>query len=212
MQPSLRPSRAAGWLDEAAKTVLDRAVAAVALVLLSPLLLALAIVVRLDSPGPVIYRRRVMGRGRSTFEAFKLRTMYVNGAEILARYPELQQRLARDEKLADDPRVTRCGRWLRRLSLDELPQLVNVLRGQMSLVGPRMISPTELARYGDYADELLTVRPALTGPWQVSGRADLGYDDRVRMDIAYVRTRTLWLDIKLLLQTVPAVLKGRGAY
>jgi lipopolysaccharide/colanic/teichoic acid biosynthesis glycosyltransferase len=120
--------------------------------------------------------------------------------------------LERDEKLKDDPRVTPSGRWMRRLSLDELPQLINVLRGQMSLVGPRMISPGELFRFGDYAGELLSVRPAITGPWQVSGRADLSYRDRVRMDIAYVRSRSLWLDIKLLAKTLPAVLRGRGAY
>jgi len=191
---------------------MDYVLAAVGLVLISPLLLILALIVRLDSPGPILYRRRVLGRGGSEFDAFKFRTMFVNGDEILAAYPDLQARLQRDEKLKDDPRVTRSGRWMRRFSLDELPQLLNVLRGQMSLVGPRMISPPELARYGEYAQERLTVKPGLTGLWQVSGRAETAYQDRVRLDIQYIRAWSLWLDLKLLLLTIPAVLKGRGAY
>jgi len=196
----------------ALKDVMDYVLAAVGLVLISPLLLILALIVRLDSPGPILYRRRVLGRGGSEFDAFKFRTMFVNGDEILAAYPDLQARLQRDEKLKDDPRVTRSGRWMRRFSLDELPQLLNVLRGQMSLVGPRMISPPELARYGEYAQERLTVKPGLTGLWQVSGRAETAYQDRVRLDIQYIRAWSLWLDLKLLLLTIPAVLKGRGAY
>jgi len=196
----------------AIKDVLDYILAAVGLALISPLLLILALIVRLDSPGPILYRRRVLGRGGSEFDAFKFRTMFVNGDEILAAYPDLQARLQQDGKLKDDPRVTRSGRWMRRFSLDELPQLFNVLRGQMSLVGPRMISPPELARYGEYAQERLTVKPGLTGLWQVSGRAETAYQDRVRLDIQYIRTWSLWLDLKLLLLTIPAVLKGRGAY
>ncbi len=192
--------------------MLDRVAAAAALVVLSPILLALAVVVKRGSPGPVIYRRRVMGRGGSQFDALKFRSMYVNGDEILYGYPDLAAALVREEKLPVDPRVTPSGLWMRRLSLDELPQLANVLLGQMSLVGPRIISPPELKHYGPYADELLTVRPALTGPWQISGRADLPYEDRVRLDIDYVRNRTFMGDITLLLMTIPAVLKGKGAY
>lgn len=191
---------------------MDRLLSLVALLLLAPVLLVLALIVRLDGPGPVLYRRRVLGRGGRQFDALKFRTMVVNGDAVLAGRPDLLRALAHDEKLKDDPRITRPGRWLRRLSLDELPQLFNVLAGQMSLVGPRMISPPELKRYGPFADELLTVRPALTGPWQISGRADLSYEDRVRLDISYIRTRSLWLDLKLLVLTIPAVLRGRGAY
>ncbi len=211
-QRPLPPVRAMNPFDVWLKHVLDRILAALLIVFSSPLLLLLALIVRLDSPGPAIYRRRVLGRGGVPFDAFKFRTMFVNGDEILAAYPELQARLQRDEKLKDDPRVTRSGRWMRKLSLDELPQLFNVLHGQMSLVGPRMISPPELPRFGDYAQERLTVKPGLTGLWQVSGRADTGYDERVYLDICYIRTRSLWLDLKLLLLTIPAVLKGKGAY
>jgi lipopolysaccharide/colanic/teichoic acid biosynthesis glycosyltransferase len=194
------------------KRAFDAVAAALGLIVLSPILLVLALAVRLDSPGPVLYRRRVMGRGGTQFDAFKFRTMVVNGDEVLARHPELMAQWQRDQKLREDPRVTRSGRWLRRLSLDELPQLLNVLRGEMSLVGPRMIAPVELARYGDRAGELLSVRPGITGPWQVSGRSELTGEDRARLDLQYVRTRSFGLDLKLLLRTVPALLRGRGAY
>ncbi|MEJ5199277.1 MAG: sugar transferase, partial [Anaerolineae bacterium] len=181
------------------------------LVLLGPLLLILGLVVRLDSPGPALYRRRVMGRGGTQFDAFKLRTMYVDGDAILAQRPDLWAQWQRDQKLHDDPRITRVGRWLRRYSLDELPQLINVLRGEMSLVGPRMFAAVELPRYGEHAAEILGVRPGITGLWQVSGRADLPHEERARLDLQYVRTRSFWLDLKLLLLTVPAVLRARGA-
>jgi lipopolysaccharide/colanic/teichoic acid biosynthesis glycosyltransferase len=176
------------------------------------LLVALALIVKLDSPGPVLYRRRVMGRGGSQFDAFKFRTMVVNGDAMLDAHPELKAEWLRDQKLKIDPRVTRCGRWMRKLSFDELPQLFNVLLGQMSLVGPRMISPPELSNYGEFTAELLTVKPGITGIWQISGRSDLHRSERVRLDIQYVRTSTWWLNVKLILMTVPAVLRGAGAY
>jgi lipopolysaccharide/colanic/teichoic acid biosynthesis glycosyltransferase len=194
------------------KEALDRTIAFFGLLLISPLMAVLAVIVLLDSPGPALYRRRVLGRGGRPFDAFKFRTMVVNGDALVAADPSLKKQLEKDQKLKNDPRVTRSGRWMRKLSLDELPQLINVLRGEMSLVGPRMISPPELSRYGQHADELLRVKPGITGLWQVSGRSDLPSDDRVTLDIAYVRTRTLWMDIRLLFQTIPAVLKGRGAY
>ena len=194
------------------KTLLDLILTGLGVIVLSPVFLILALIVRFDSPGPVLYRRRVMGRGGTQFNAFKFRTMRVDGDAILAASPALQAALQRDQKLKNDPRVTRSGRWMRKTSLDELPQLLNVLRGQMSLVGPRMISPPELARYGECAAELLTVKPGITGLWQVSGRSDLPRDDRVRLDMHYVRTRTIAMDVKLLLMTIPALLRGRGAY
>jgi lipopolysaccharide/colanic/teichoic acid biosynthesis glycosyltransferase len=194
------------------KTLLDYALTLPALALLSPLFALIALLVRLDSPGPIFYRRRVMGRGGTQFDAFKFRTMFVDGDAILARHPELLAELQRDQKLRNDPRVTRVGRWLRKYSLDELPQLFNVLAGQMSLVGPRMISPPELAPYGDAAADLLSVKPGITGLWQVSGRSDLAPQERVRLDLQYVHSRSFWLDLKLLLLTIPAIVRGRGAY
>jgi len=191
---------------------MDFSLTLIGLVLISPLLLMLAVIVKLDSPGPVLYRRRVMGRGGTQFDAFKFRTMLVNGDEVLAAHPELRAEWEREQKLKDDPRITRSGQWMRKLSLDELPQLFNVLGSQMSLVGPRMIAPVELARYGNDAMELLTVKPGITGLWQVSGRSDLGYADRARLDMEYVRTRSFRLDLKLLLLTLPTVIMKKGAY
>lgn len=199
-------------LDRILKTLMDYAFTALGLIVLAPAMLVLAIIVKLDSPGPAIHRRRVMGKGGTQFDAFKFRTMHINGDEILNRHPELKAQLERDHKLTNDPRVTRCGVWMRKLSLDELPQLFNVMLGQMSLVGPRMISPKELSRYGEHAEELLTVKPGITGLWQISGRSGLKPEDRVRLDMQFIRTRNAWTDFKLLLQTVPAVLQSRGAY
>ncbi len=185
---------------------------AIGLLLLSPVLLVLWLIVKRDSPGPVIYRRRVMGVGGTQFDAFKFRTMHLNGDEILAKHPDLKAVWERDQKLKEDPRITKSGGWLRKLSLDELPQLFNVLLGQMSLVGPRMITQGELSRYGEYAEELLTVRPGLTGLWQISGRSDITGPERAQLDIYQIRTRSFLRDLKVLLLTFPAVIKGRGAY
>jgi lipopolysaccharide/colanic/teichoic acid biosynthesis glycosyltransferase len=193
------------------KAIVDAVLAALAIALLSPLLLTIALIVRLGSPGSVIYRRRVMGQHGTQFDAFKFRTMRVDGDAILEQHPALKAQLARDHKLADDPRIARYGSMLRKLSLDELPQLFNVLRGEMSLIGPRMISPPELTRYGADAGELLSLKPGISGLWQVSGRSTLAPEDRVRLDIQYVRTRTLLMDVGLMIKTIPAVLKSRGA-
>ena len=139
--------------------------------------------------------------------------MYTNGDEILAKHPEKLAELERNFKIIEnDPRITQIGEWLRKYSLDELPQLFNVMRFEMSLVGPRMISPKEMDMYGQWGMNLLTVSPGITGLWQVSGRSDLSYEDRVRLDMHYIRNWSIWMDIQLLIQTVPAVLKKKGAY
>ena len=209
---STKHSPARNAADEILKTSMDYAITLIGMVIISPLLIILALIVKLDSPGPIIYRRRVMGRGGTHFDAFKFRTMVINGDEILAAQPDLKARWERDQKLENDPRVTRCGNWMRKLSLDELPQLFNVLLGQMSLVGPRMFAPVEVVRYGNAVDEILSVKPGITGLWQVSGRSNLSYQDRARLDLEYVGTRSVWMDMKLLLLTVPAVLQKRGAF
>lgn len=139
--------------------------------------------------------------------------MYINGDDLLKNKPELLLQLQTEHKLKNDPRITKLGFWLRRFSLDELPQFFNVLMGQMSLVGPRMIIPDEAAKYGHQKLNLLTVKPGITGLWQVSGRSDVSYEDRVRLDMYYIRNYSVWLDLQILLvQTLPAVLKSRGAY
>jgi lipopolysaccharide/colanic/teichoic acid biosynthesis glycosyltransferase len=205
---------------DAGKRCLDIVGASVGLFFLFFAFLILAALVLIASPGPIFHRRRVLawqpnyewGTRPKTFDAFKFRTMIVNADEYLARHPNLQEEFEKDYKLKDDPRVTPIGHHLRRLSLDELPQLVNVLRGQMSLVGPRMISPPELIMYGDYGKKLLSVKPGLTGLWQVSGRQNVSYAERVRLDMHYIDHRSLALDIQILFKTVACVLKRKGAY
>lgn len=195
------------------KTMLDYSVILMALPVLLPLFLVLAAIVKLDSPGPIFYPRRVVGLGGREFNALKFRTMVINGDAVLERHPDKKEELARTTKIKDDPRITRSGAWLRRYSLDELPQLINVVLGQMSLVGPRMIHPSEAARYGRMRANLLAVKPGLTGMWQVSGRSDLSYEERVRLDMIYVRNYSIWMDIQILvIQTLPAVIRGSGAY
>jgi exopolysaccharide biosynthesis polyprenyl glycosylphosphotransferase len=195
------------------KTMVEYPLAALLVILLSPVLLAIAGLIKLDSPGPVFHRRRVLGVRQKSFDAFKFRTMRTDGDDLLAAHPELLAELKAKHKIQSDPRVTRTGRWLRAASLDELPQLFNVLRGEMSLVGPRMITPDELEKYGRHQINLHTVNPGITGLWQVSGRSDLSYEERVRIDMYYVRNYSIWMDLQILfVQTIPAVLKRRGAY
>lgn len=199
-------------LNEMLKMILDYALTIPGLILISPFLLALAIAVKLDSPGPIIYKRGVLGVNGRRFDAYKFRTMRTDGDKILEQYPELKEELDRNYKLKDDPRITRVGKILRKYSLDELPQLLNVLKREMSLVGPRMITPEETVKYTKWDMNLLTVRPGITGLWQVSGRSDISYDERVQLDMYYVRNWSIWLDLQILFQTIPAVLKSRGAY
>lgn len=194
------------------KRMLDLSVASIVLLLFWPLMLIISLAVKFDSPGPVLYRRRVVGVGGKLYYALKFRTMYGDAEARLARDPELRRQFEENYKLKDDPRVTRVGRFLRRTSLDELPQLWNVLRGQMSLVGPRMITTEERARYGKWRMNLTTVKPGITGLWQVSGRSDLSYEERVKLDMHYIRNYSLWLDLHLLYETIPVVFKGHGAY
>ena len=184
----------------------------------SPLFLLLAVLVKLSSPGPVFYVQKRVGRGYRRFGCIKFRTMRPDAdavlAQVLDRSPAMRAEFERDFKLRNDPRITPIGRFLRRSSLDELPQFLNVLRGEMSVVGPRPIVNKEIGRYGDYMDEVLAVRPGLTGLWQVSGRNNLSYPKRVRLDLAYARGRSFWLDLAIILRTFGVLLlpMDRGAY
>jgi lipopolysaccharide/colanic/teichoic acid biosynthesis glycosyltransferase len=194
------------------KALLDYCLTIPGVLLISPLLLLLAIMVKLDSPGPIIHRRRVLGRNGRVFYALKFRTMYVNGDEILARYPKLKEELDQNYKLKFDPRVTRVGAILRKYSLDELPQLFNVMAQDMSLIGPRIIAPDEIVKYGPYGATLLTAMPGLTGLWQVSGRSDTSYDERVTLDMRYIHDWSIWADVKILFRTPLVIIRGDGAY
>jgi exopolysaccharide biosynthesis polyprenyl glycosylphosphotransferase len=198
--------------DALLKSVLDYGIATVVLLVLTPFMLLIALLVHLDSRGPVIHRRRVLGVSGKPFEAFKFRTMVVD-AERRQRQMPIQFAERRGAfKSKADPRITRIGRFLRRTSLDELPQLLNVLRGEMSLVGPRMIAPDEATRYGKWQFNLATVKPGITGPWQVRGRGDIPYEERVRLSMHYIRNYSIWLDLEILFRTVFVVLRGKGAY
>jgi lipopolysaccharide/colanic/teichoic acid biosynthesis glycosyltransferase len=194
------------------KAILDYLIVVPGLILISPLLIFIAIMIKLGSSGPIIHRRRVLGLNGHEFDAFKFRTMYVNGDDILAHYPKLRAELDRNYKLKCDPRVTRVGQALRKFSLDELPQLFNVLNQDMSLIGPRIIAPDELDKYGRWGKTLLTAMPGVTGWWQVNGRSNTTYGERVNLDMEYIHNWSVWLDIKILFMTIPAVLKGDGAY
>jgi exopolysaccharide biosynthesis polyprenyl glycosylphosphotransferase len=208
---SLDRTRITG-IDALTKMIVDYVIGSLAIFLLWPAFLSIAFLIRRDSPGPAIYRRRVVGLGGRAFDAYKFRTMIVDAENLLESDSQLKAEWEETGKIQNDPRVTRIGEVLRRYSLDELPQLFNVLRGEMSLVGPRMLTPGELRHFGHWRHNLLTVKPGLTGLWQVSGRSDLSYEERVRLDMQYIRNHTMWLDLKLLVTTVTTVLSGKGAY
>ncbi len=194
------------------KRLIDVTVSAVGLLLCAPLFLLIALAVRLDSPGPVIFRQTRVGlRGRH-FEMYKFRSMHVGAEEQQDMLAEFNEADGPIFKIRDDPRLTRVGRILRRLSLDELPQLVNVLRGEMSLVGPRPPIPAEVEKYQEWHKKRLEAPPGMTGLWQVSGRSRLSFDEMVLLDVYYIENWSLWLDFKILMRTIPKVLLGEGAY
>ncbi len=198
------------------KRLVDLFIVVVALAILCPFMLIIALLIKLTSPGPVFYRHRRLGRNMREFDVLKFRTMYQDADrrldEILKNDPEKRMEFEKTFKLKNDPRVTAVGKWLRRLSFDELPQLLNVLAGQMSLVGPRPIVEKEVNYYQDYSLLLFRVPPGLTGLWQISGRTDTSYEERVRLDTRYVREWTLAGDVAIIFKTLPAVISRRGAY
>ncbi|MEM7771472.1 MAG: undecaprenyl-phosphate galactose phosphotransferase WbaP [Cyanobacteria bacterium P01_E01_bin.6] len=199
-----------------AKFMIDLFLTLIGGMLLLPILIVVAVLIRLDSPGPIFYGQVRIGQGGRRFRAWKFRSMMRNADQVLESYfqqhPELRKDWEADHKIKNDPRVTRIGRLLRRTSLDELPQLWNILRGEMSLVGPRPIVDEEIWRYGDKLPLYSKVTPGLTGMWQVSGRNNISYEERVNLDAYYVRNWSVWLDIYILLKTVWVVMVGEGAY
>ncbi|HET7553122.1 MAG TPA: sugar transferase [Gemmatimonadaceae bacterium] len=203
------------WQQLVLKRLLDITVSAIALVILSPLMLLIAAAVRLESKGPAFFKQRRVGRHGRSFGCFKFRSMYTDAEKRLRDDPQLYRMyVENDYKLPEevDTRVTRVGRFLRQTSLDELPQLWNVLKGEMSLVGPRPIVPNEIRHYNGEATLLLTLQPGITGAWQVSGRSTLQYPERATVELEYVEQWSLLSDLWILLRTVPAVLTRRGAH
>ena len=198
------------------KRIFDITATVIGGILILPVIAIVAILIYLDSPGPIVFGHKRVGQGGKEFPCYKFRSMVPNAQEALEIYlkenPAAREEWERDFKLKDDPRVTKIGKFLRKTSLDELPQLWNVLIGDMSLVGPRPIVRAEVEKYGEYINDFYLVPPGITGVWQVSGRSDTTYEERVLMDSWYVHNWSVWIDIVYLVKTVLAVLKGKGAY
>lgn len=194
------------------KRVTDILGALIGLILLSPIFLIVAIAIKLDSKGPIIFGHTRKGLGGKDIKVYKFRTMYENSKEIFDNFTEEQkQEFYKNFKLDNDPRITKIGNFLRRSSIDELPQLINILNGSMSIVGPRPIVEKEIALYGEYAPKLFSVVPGLTGYWQANGRSDTTYQERIKMDVYYIDNRSLGLDLKIIFKTFSSVIKGEGA-
>ena len=194
------------------KRTIDILGALIGLVLLSPIFLIVAIAIKLDSKGPIIFGHTRKGLHGKDIKVYKFRTMYENSQEIFNNFTkEQKEEFYKNFKLENDPRVTKIGDFLRRTSIDELPQLINILNGSMSIVGPRPIVQKEIDLYGDYANKLFSVVPGLTGYWQANGRSDTTYEERIKMDMYYIDNRGFWLDFKIIIKTFGSVLKGEGA-
>jgi exopolysaccharide production protein ExoY len=197
------------------KGAVDFVGAAFALMMLWPLLLGIALAIRLSDGGPALFAQTRIGKNGRPFRCLKFRSMVLNAQEALRHHlensPQARAEWAEHQKLTCDPRITRLGAFLRKTSLDELPQLLNILVGQMSLVGPRPIVPDEIPRYGEQFAHCFSVPPGLTGLWQVSGRSDISYQGRVALDSRYASEWNLWLDAEIIIKTIPAVLMQRGS-
>lgn len=206
--PAIRPRL---W-----KPVFDRTAALLGLILLAPLLVTVAALIYLRDPGPVLFAHTRIGKDGKPFDCYKFRTMAVNGDALLERHladdPQAAQEWRETRKLRHDPRVSPLGQVLRKASIDELPQLINILRGDMSVVGPRPIVTDEVHHYGSVIHDYLSVRPGLTGLWQVSGRNDVGYGERVLLDREYARNHSFWGDVRIILRTVAVVIAQKGSY
>ena len=194
------------------KRLVDFAGSLAGLILTAPLFPLVALAVRLDSPGPIFFRPRIIGyRGRE-FLAYKFRSMRADAFEALLQDRQLLTQYKKNLKIVDDPRITRVGRILRRTSLDELPQLINVLRGEMSLVGPRMLAELELEKFGDNRNRILSVRPGMAGLWVASGRQTLSFERRLELELQYVEQWSLWLDVKCFFKTILIAIRMVGAH
>ena len=194
------------------KRLIDIIGASIGLLLASPIMLIVAILIKLEDPkGPIFFSQIRNGAYPTTFKMYKFRSMYVDAEERLQELMYLNEQSGPVFKIKDDPRITKIGKFIRKTSLDELPQLFNVLKGDMSLVGPRPAIPREVEQYTDYQKQRLFVKPGLTCIWQVSGRNNIEFDQWVELDIEYIKTRSLWLDLKLILMTIPVLLGDENA-
>ena len=198
------------------KRLIDLFLIFISLPIILPVMLILSILVKITSKGPVFYGHKRVGKNGKEIKCWKFRSMYNNSQEmlekILATDPIRKAEWEKDRKFVDDPRVTNFGKFLRKTSLDELPQLFNILIGQMSFVGPRPVTKSEIEKYGESANFVLSVTPGLSGMWQISGRSDTGYEERINLDTYYIQNWSVWLDIWIIIKTVWVVIRGKGAY
>jgi Undecaprenyl-phosphate galactose phosphotransferase WbaP len=195
---------------------MDLGIGLIAGIIALPFSLIIALIIKATSPGPVFYGHVRIGRGGKKFKLLKVRSMVVDADrrvdELLAAHPEYRKEWEENRKIKDDPRITSFGKFLRKTSLDELPQIVNVLRGEMSLVGPRPVTDEERVNYGDDFDRIFSVRPGISGLWQVSGRSQTSYTERITFDSYYMQSWSIWLDLWVLYKTIGVVLRGKGAW
>ena len=194
------------------KRLMDILCSGLAIIVLSPLLFVVAVAIKIESKGPVVFCQERIGKDGKSFYMYKFRSMCVNAEDILEKLESKNEVDGPVFKMKDDPRVTKVGKFIRKFSIDELMQLFNILKGDMSIVGPRPALPSEVAEYDDFARNRLKVKPGLTCYWQVMGRSNLSFEEWMHLDARYIKEMSLWIDIKLILKTIPAVLKGDGAY
>ena len=194
------------------KRIVDIILGCIGLVLLSPVFLILAICIKIDSKGPVIFAHKRIGKNVKEFNMYKFRSMYENAEEMIENFNEEQKREWQENfKLENDPRITKVGKFLRKTSLDELPQIVNIIKGDLSIIGPRPIVDEELEKYGENKEKFLSITPGLTGYWQANGRSNTTYEERMQMELYYIDNQSLLLDIKIFFKTIVSVLKKEGA-
>lgn len=194
------------------KRIFDIVCSLIALIILSPVFLIMAILVKTTSEGPAFFAHKRVGKNGKEIKIYKFRSMVTNAEELIKQFtPEQKAEYEKNFKLENDPRITKVGKFMKKTSLDELPQLLNILKGDISIVGPRPVTEVETEIYGNYRDMLLSVKPGLTGFWAANGRSDTTYTRRRAMEIYYVKNRSLWLDIKIIFKTFASVFKGEGA-
>lgn len=210
-KPSTEIVHEPSFLYYVIKQLLDIVLAIIGIVALIPVFLLVMLCIKLDDGGDIFHLREIVGKNGRHFYAFKFRTMIPDADEYLLLHPELMEKYQQNMKLSGDPRITRLGKFLRKTSIDELPQLFNVLVGQMSLVGPRIIHPSELPRYGEWARKRISVKPGITGLWQISGRQHISYSERVLLDMQYIDHRSLLIDLTILVKTLKVFIVHTGA-
>ncbi len=194
------------------KRFIDIIISTIGLIVCIPIFIIIGIAIKIDSKGPVFFKHKRIGKHGKKLEIYKFRTMIENAEEAMKNFTEEQKKeFAENFKLENDPRVTRVGKILRKTSLDELPQIINILKGEMSIIGPRPVVRSELEKYGSNQDKFLSVAPGLTGYWAANGRSDVSYEERMALELYYVNNRSLILDMKIFFKTIGSVLKGRGA-